>query len=116
MTHTLKNNDGEYLRIPSGAEVYDALMSRIEPDLVSSNIPLLDEKYKNESEAGRAERYKRYSIAFERVKKEFAKWHKELHGAIAVFYKNAMKTAESHAKNEEVHALSSLEQQLSVVA
>jgi hypothetical protein len=36
------------LRIPSGIDVYDALMSAIDEDLLTDNIPHLDEKYQGE--------------------------------------------------------------------
>lgn len=44
--------------------VYDTLMSSIEPDLLSTNIQTLDEKYKGESAEDRKARLERYVLAF----------------------------------------------------
>lgn len=44
--------------------VYDTLMAEIEPELMSTTINALDEKYKDESEEDRAARMERYQRAF----------------------------------------------------
>ena len=59
---------------PSGTEVYDGLMVDIEPELLSANIPHLDEPYVGESEEDRKKRYDRYTEAFAKYDEAFAKW------------------------------------------
>lgn len=49
--------------LPSGVEIYNALMQDIEPDLVSTAIEQLDEKYANETESDRNDRVQRYAKA-----------------------------------------------------
>ena len=51
---------------PNAAEldmstVYDLLMQSIEPDLIRKNLPTLEQKYKNESEAERKARLEYYA-------------------------------------------------------
>src|SRR5688572_23986759 len=45
-------------------EWYDELMKHIEPDLVSTQLPLLDQKYNGETAEQRADRLAHYKIAF----------------------------------------------------
>lgn len=49
--------------LPSGREIHDAIMEPIEPDLLTTNLPGLPEKYKDETEPERLERVKRYQQA-----------------------------------------------------
>lgn len=49
---------------PSAAWLYDELMQHIEPELTSAELPLLPEKYKNETPEENRERMKRYAFAF----------------------------------------------------
>ncbi len=44
--------------------LYDELMSRIEPDLVSNQLPLLDQKYAGETEEEHAARMEQYAAAY----------------------------------------------------
>ena len=44
--------------------VYDELMSRIEPDLVSNHISLLEKKYAGETKEQRKDRMEHYVVAF----------------------------------------------------
>lgn len=50
--------------IPTGTELYDAIMGEIEPELTSSQLPLLAAKYENESHEERKERLQRFNFAF----------------------------------------------------
>ncbi len=48
----------------SGDVLYNAIMMKLEPDLLTFNLPYLDEKYHDESEEDRAARKERYAAAF----------------------------------------------------
>lgn len=52
-------------------ELYDLLMYDIEPDLVSSNIPLLDARHANESSNAKQLRYQKYAKAAEEFQERF---------------------------------------------
>jgi hypothetical protein len=54
-----------------GAELYDSIMSAIEPDLVSTAIPHLRTKYRGESPADRRTRADRYLSALEEYERRF---------------------------------------------
>lgn len=46
------------------AALYDFFMNLIEPDLVTTNLPVLDEAYDGETKEQHDERYAQYQIAF----------------------------------------------------
>ena len=62
--------------------IYDLLMTDIEPDLVTGNMPYLDAAYEGESEDDREVRLERYRMAFEVFTERYEQlmdlWHKEL--------------------------------------
>ncbi len=57
--------------IPTGRELYDALMGHIEPELTTAGRTLLPETYKNETAEDKAARMKRYELAFERCEQSY---------------------------------------------
>ena len=61
-------------KIPTGRELYDALMGHIEPELVTDASKLLDEKYKDETPEHHAARMKRYDLAFERYEESYREY------------------------------------------
>ena len=71
--------------IPSGEEMYDQIMSQIEPDLVTAQLPLLKEKYKDETPEQAKARADRYNRAFAEYEKQFAAYGSEWE-APEIFY------------------------------
>lgn len=61
-------------KIPTGRELYDAIMSHIEPDLMTENAKTLDVKYANEAPAEKERRLKRYDLAFERYETAYTEY------------------------------------------
>jgi len=102
----------DFLRVPTGTEVYDALMQTIEPELVTANIKHLDHNHKNESKEQRAARYKRYEKAYAQYDSAFEKWLMQLSAAVGMFRRLALKTAEAKSRKAEGDAISTLESQL----
>jgi len=98
--------------IPSGTDVYDALIGEIEMDLVSVNLPLLEEKYQDESPEDRSERFKRYEAAFTKFDQAFAEWNRNLQRAVSDLRHVALHTAEERNRTEEAQAITNLEAQL----
>ncbi len=99
----------EPIQIPSGDEIYDALMSEIEMDLITTNLPVLDEKYSDENPADREARYKRYQDAYAKYDIAFEAWMKELHGAVEKCRRDVAKFAEQNDKEAEQTEMTSLE-------
>ncbi len=97
------------LQVPTGTEIYDALMAPIEPELTTSQIPLLETKYQNESEADRAKRLQRYNEAYAKYDVVYTKWISELHALVASIRHDALKTAEADDRSKEAVELSRLE-------
>lgn len=106
----------EPLFFPTGAEVYDALMAGIEPDLVSTTIPTLDEKYAEETEEQKKSRYERYSAAFAAYDEAYAKWEQEMRGIVKDYRKNALQSAEADSRSADETMLTTLESQFSSAA
>lgn len=101
------------LVFPTGDELYDQLMGSIEPELLTENIPHLDDKYTNESEDNRAKRYEHYTKSYEQYDEAFAAWHTNFHKKVTVYRREALRSAERESKTEEVPVLAQLEQDIS---
>ncbi|MBU2213980.1 hypothetical protein KKC44_01090 [Patescibacteria group bacterium] len=99
--------------VPSVEELYDSLMEKIEPELVSSQVPLLEEKYKDETpkqKKGRAERYKRAYVQFMET---FEAYMKDLNQKAEEFKRHAFATAEEKTHEAETKQLADLENTIS---
>ncbi len=68
--------------LPTGEQVHDALMGTIEPDLVSANLLMLKEKYKDETPEERKERIVRYKTAIQKYDKAVSKYFDNVDGVI----------------------------------
>ena len=95
--------------IPSAEDLYESLMQRIEPELTHDQIPLLDEKYKEETEEQKAARQGRYQRAFAEYDKALEAYMKDLNAHVAVYRKQALKEAETQSAQQEADALSQME-------
>lgn len=98
--------------IPTGREIYDALMSAIDMELVTDNIPHLDEKYEGESSEERKKRYQRYQQSYEKYDAAFKGWIGSLRGAVDAYRHDALRSAEAVSAEEEAKELSQLETQM----
>ncbi|MFA6038911.1 MAG: hypothetical protein WCV62_05265 [Candidatus Peribacteraceae bacterium] len=98
--------------IPTGTDVYDALMGQIEPDLLTAAIPGLEEKYRGVSEAQRKERFARYSRAYKLYDEAFRAWSAELQATVTSIHRQSLQTAEMKAQGEDDDAISKLESQI----
>jgi hypothetical protein len=98
--------------LPTGTEIYDEIMQRIDPELVSANLEHLDEPYGDESEDERKKRYERYGKAFTDYQKVYAVWSKNFQNAVKEYRRALVKTAESLSKEDEDAAMQLLESQI----
>lgn len=102
------------LKIPSGEEVYNGIMGRIDPDLLTTVIPTLDAKYKGESESARTARLERYKKAYEEYDKQYAAWEQEVRALVARARREALQSAEKKERVKEEHILQNLDSQMAV--
>jgi len=92
------------IAIPTGEDLHDAIMGAIEPDLLTSNIHGLDEKYEDESEEDKAKRMERYKKAFKKYNGMYTKWMSSLHSEASSYKASVLEKALS-ASNEEDDAM-----------
>ena len=98
--------------MPAGAQVYDALMGQIEPELMRANLDRLDAPYKGESASDRKARYRKYSKAFAAYKKAFAAWSLNLKKAVQTYKHAVFKASERISLREEEQKMQELEEQM----
>ena len=96
-------------KIPTGRELYDSIMSGIEPELVSSVIPTLQEKYKEETPEGKEARKDRYNQAFAEYEKQYQQYVAELEEQVKRYQREGMKSVEAMSREEEEQNLASIE-------
>ena len=95
--------------IPSATEIYDAIMSAIEPDLISSANPLLAEKYSSETDAEKKVRKERYKKAFKEYDAQYTEASKRLMSAVRSYKKDSFVELEKRVAQENAELLSELE-------
>jgi len=99
--------------IPTAEEIYNGLMRDIEPDLLTDQIPLLDEKYANETEEEKKARMARYTEAYAKYDVEYNTYIADLKEKASEYKKAAFKEAEEKDQKQEQAALAQLESQFS---
>jgi len=99
----------------TGEQVYDSIMSGIEPELVLANLESLDEPYGGESEADRATRYERYGKAFSKYIQAYQAFMKNLGETIHVYKRAVLKAAEYVNGSKESELLQGLTDQIATL-
>ncbi|MEK7137806.1 MAG: hypothetical protein AAB853_06020 [Patescibacteria group bacterium] len=89
------------LTIPTGEEIYDALMSQIEPELTSSQLPLLAEKYKDETPDQKEVRRKRYNAAFAKYDELYTAYVADMDARIHRYHREALRSIEEWSTGQE---------------
>lgn len=95
--------------ILGGEELYNQIMSGIEVDLTTENMPTLDEKYVGESEADQKVRMARYSEAFAEYQVQFEEFQKKQSAEIRTFGNTAISYIENQDRASDDDVLDSLE-------
>lgn len=95
-------------KVPTGRELYDALMGHIEPELVTDAAKLLDEKYKNETPEHHTARMKRYDLAFERYETSYCEYMKTLDAQVIRYRREAFGHTELRDRAREEGVLDQL--------
>lgn len=95
-------------KIPTGRELYDALMSHIEPELVTEVAKTIEEKYKNETPEQHALRMKRYDLAFERYEEAYREYMATLDAQVTRYRREAFAHTELSDRSAEESVLNQL--------
>ena len=100
--------------IPTGQEIFDAIMGQIEPELTSEGIKTLEEKYKNESQADAYARRARYALAYERYEKSYDETMSMLHTQVDRYRRSSFSQVEQEDRANESAAFDAISHQLAV--
>ena len=109
MTQTTTDNGKTSFTVPTGDEIYDALMSDIDMDLITVNLPLLDAKYAGESTQERTARFKRYEEAYAKYDEAYAIWIQTLNQSVEQYRHEALRSAEAKDRVNDELALKALD-------
>jgi len=90
-------------------ELYDLLMGQIEPDLLTSNIAGLPEKYKGETDDERMVRMEHYAHAFDTLDGALIAYDAEMALQVNALKKDLQYRAEAKSNEEDVSAVENLE-------
>ena len=95
--------------LPSGEDIYNAIMAEIEPELTTDVLPTLEEKYKDESPEERTERFARYEAAFAQYEECYAAYVAELNEAATDMRRSTLTLSEAQSDEGEASAHEALE-------
>jgi hypothetical protein len=95
-------------RIPTGQELFDAIMGRIEPELTSTAAAQVAEKYKSETAEERKVRMQRYELAFERYDQAYEGYIATLHTQVGRYRQESFQHVELKDRNQEQGVLDQL--------
>lgn len=94
-------------------KLYNMLMVEIEPDLVLTNIPLLDDKYAGETAQQKEERLARYEAAYQEFDKRFAAYAAEQKAEARTGRRSQLQSDEAQDRHDDNQILSSIEEAFS---
>jgi hypothetical protein len=98
--------------IPTGQEIFDAIMGQIEPELTSVGVKTLEAKYKNETATDSYERRKRYALAYERYEKAYDETMATLHTQVDRYRRSSFAQVEQEDRANESTAFDAITHQL----
>lgn len=87
--------------IPTGQELYDAIMGHIEPELTTGCLPVLEEKYVDETPEEQAKRTQRYELAFERYDLAYEGYIQTLQTQVDRYRRHSFAKVEVEDRQEE---------------
>ncbi|MFA6259495.1 MAG: hypothetical protein WCX29_02700 [Candidatus Peribacteraceae bacterium] len=96
-------------KIPSAQELYDLLMAAIEPELTSSQVPSLKQKYAQESKEERKRRMERYRKAYIAYREALDTYTAQLNTQAQAYRRAAFAYAEERDAHKEQLQLKELE-------
>ena len=99
--------------LPAPEEIYDALMAQIEPELTTSQIPLLETKYGNENVDEAKARQQRYEKAYMAYDEKFRDYRREVEERSHTHQRAVMKATEERMSQSEGRRVTEIETQFS---
>jgi hypothetical protein len=95
-------------KVPTGQEIFDAIMGHIEPELTSEGLKTIPAKYKGESREDLQRRKQRYELAFERYEQAYEGYMQTLHSQVARYRRESFTNAELEDRRDDNRALGQL--------
>lgn len=95
--------------LPQGEEFYDALMAQIEPELTSTELPLLEARYAGETPEHKEARQARYDAAFEEFDRRSAIEMAKLEQDVHAYKVSSMREMEQASRAQETSDIQGLE-------
>jgi len=92
-----------------GQQVYDLIMSTIEPELTTSELPTLGEKYAEESPEEAQARVERYNRAFAEYDAQYQELMGGLEAQVQGYKREALATAEREEKEQAEKKIGEIE-------
>lgn len=80
--------------LPTGTQIYDGIMAKIEPELMTTEVQTLSEKYRDESPEDHKIRMARYDVAFAEYDKQYGSFLMKLKVRADACRKSARKNSE----------------------
>lgn len=97
-------------KIPaSGQQLYDELMAKIEPELTTAQLPLLAEKYKDETPEQAKARAERYTKAYAEYDSAYATYMGSARQQVSQYRKDAFQSLEKEDRTRDQAKLSAME-------
>ncbi len=101
-------------KIPTGQELFDAIMGHIEPELTTEGIKDLETRYAAETPQQADARRKRYTLAFDRYEQAYEGYMATLHAQVMRFRRASFDQVETEDRQDEGGFLQALSQKLSL--
>ena len=95
--------------IPSGQEIYDRIMGTIEPELLSQELPLLTDKYADETADAKKRRLARYARAFSAYDDAYGAFAADTSQKVHAYRSQAFALEESNDHRRDKGVLQKLE-------
>ena len=95
-------------RLPTGQELYDAIMGHIDSDLTTANVQEMSKPQSGETPEQVEARKKRYTLAFERYEQAYEGYMATLHEQVTRYCVQARRQAEVNDRTQEAGILDQL--------
>ncbi|MDD5103526.1 MAG: hypothetical protein PHX93_03955 [Candidatus Peribacteraceae bacterium] len=96
----------------TGREIYDSIMREIEPELLSAELPFLEERYQHDTPEQQKKRAERYIKAMDEYEKRYAQYRQEREGKARAFKLGSVHFVEKQSADDEQVKMRSLESAL----
>ena len=92
--------------------IYDTIMKQIEPELTTSQMPLLEQKYAGETPEQNKARKEKYARAFQAYDEKFRDYRREIEQQAQAYQRSVMAANESLTSGSDKAALTAIESEI----